>query len=105
MTTVPRVGRCRQQTRPVNRENGEFDAENTGCRTQPPGFSSQIEKQSFKPERTRKRGSLWNVGVTEGGEKRCGQPNWNKTSPPQIVWLPGRDSNSDSRLQRPLSYH
>ncbi len=21
------------------------------------------------------------------------------------IWLPGRDSNSDSRLQRPLSYH
>ena len=23
----------------------------------------------------------------------------------KIVWLPGMDSNHDSRLQRPLSYH
>jgi hypothetical protein len=37
-------------------------------------------------------------------EKNPQQSNGRDFSNP-IVWLPGMDSNHDSRLQRPLSYH
>jgi hypothetical protein len=44
------------------------------------------------------------LAVAEAAEKQRPAEGLAKTGESDI-WLPGMDSNHDSRLQRPLSYH
>ena len=70
------------------------------------GLSSHPRDASSSNRRERAaRKNLRNVGDTGEGD---GGAAVNKTGPRswgRKVWLPGMDSNHDSRLQRPLSYH
>jgi hypothetical protein len=77
-----------------------------GVRPQPSGLSLHPRDTHFQPENVRERKNERNVADTgeEGDERSC-QQNEDFELETVVVWLPDMDSNHDSRLQRPLSYH
>ena len=75
-----------------------------GLQREPRGYSLDPGNHVFKLEKAVVLNTCGMFGIT-GTRKRAavnknGAPSWGYRN-----WLPGMDSNHDSRLQRPLSYH
>ncbi len=91
---------------PVNRRNRRVRSEFLGLRAEPWGSNTpalHISRQTGERPPTAKTCGMWRISATGGTPllsiiSRRGVGN-------ATIWLPGMDSNHDSRLQRPLSYH
>ena len=75
-----------------------------GLQREPRGYSLDPDNHDFKLENVTGLNTCGMFGIT-GTRKRAavnknGEPSWAYRN-----WLPGEDSNLNSRLQRPLSYH
>ncbi len=89
-----------------SRETGESAVKSSGFGPDPRGptrgraTSHSKRPRGRKPQETCEMWAIW-VDAGKAVLSKISRPGVET----RMLWLPGMDSNHDSRLQRPLSYH
>jgi hypothetical protein len=95
----------RQHGRALNWRKRRIPTRNPGVRVKPRGFRLHSKPTINETENGRKSKKPQNIGFSASDAQTMPSTKLRLEIGTAERWLPGMDSNHDSRLQRPLSYH